>query len=163
MTTTLTRQQITEVVERHFGDVGNNAVSVMVAIVLAESRGKVNAVNDNYPKYQSDPNSLFRYDYGLAQINSVHNYKPALLVTDPDYNLAAARDIYNRQGFNAWTTYRNGDYLKYYEEQEMLSKSLTFTQRYIMDAALRVMGIGPARVIPLPMEKGKARYKIVVD
>lgn len=87
---------------------------IMYAIVMAESGGVLDAVNDNYPRWQS-LNSPYRWDYGLAQINSVHGYDKDRLLKEPFYNLTAAREIFSRQGWNAWTTYRWGLYEKYLE------------------------------------------------
>lgn len=100
----------------HFGDLGAEAVEIARAICLAESGGEVGAINDNYPRWQPDANSIYRYDYGLMQINSVHQFDAQRLVSDGDYNFGCARVIYNMQGWNAWTTYKWGAYLAFYQE-----------------------------------------------
>lgn len=100
----------------HFGDLGGEHVAIAVAVCKAESGGVVEAVNDNYPRWQPDPNSIYRWDYGLMQVNSVHGYDADRLISDGDYNFWCARQIWNLQGWNAWTTYRWGHYLAYYQE-----------------------------------------------
>ncbi len=110
--TVLTHQEVWDAVETAFGDLGWDIVNIMTATCLAESGGNVEIVNDNYPRWQTE-NSPYRYDYGLAQINSVHGYDVLELVSNVDYNLSAARDIYNRQGLDAWYGYKWGYYKQY--------------------------------------------------
>ncbi|MCZ2108545.1 MAG: hypothetical protein LC118_03075 [Dehalococcoidia bacterium] len=102
----LTRLEIEKIARRHFGDLGETYVAVATAIALAESGGETDVTNDNYPRWQA-ADSPARYDYGLMQINSMHGYNPLALMS-PDVNMAAARAIYNMQGWNAWTTWRWG-------------------------------------------------------
>lgn len=83
---------------------GNKAWSyVMAAVAMAESGGNPHAYHLN------QNNSV---DYGLWQINSIHGYDPQKLY-DPAYNAHAAKSVFNSSGPSAWTTYKNGDYLKY--------------------------------------------------
>lgn len=49
-------------------------------------------------------------DYGLWQINSVHGFPPAELLTS-DGNAHAAAVVQAKQGWKAWTTYNDGRYL----------------------------------------------------
>lgn len=106
----LTQTEVREIVERHF-DAAD--VDTMTAICMAESGGETEAVNDNYPKWQPDPNSIYRYDYGLAQINSVHGFDAKKLLDDPDFNIECAQRIYGWQGFQAWSTFNAGAHLRY--------------------------------------------------
>ena|SRR5438132_7746637 len=117
--TTLTRDEMTASVRKSFDDLGEQAVQTMVAIGFAESGGHVEAVNDNYPTYQS-ADSIFRYDYGPGQVNSVWTspYGPfdaTKLTSDPDYNFSACRYIYDRQGFGAWSTYNGGQWRDHFQ------------------------------------------------
>jgi hypothetical protein len=54
-------------------------------------------------------------DYGLFQINSVHNdLNPESLVNaDLNTQAKAAYAVYQKEGLGAWTTYKNGAYQKY--------------------------------------------------
>ena len=70
-------------------------------------------MGDNFPRWQTE-DSPYRFDRGLMQINSVHGYDAAALA-DPDTNMAAARHIYDQQGWNAWTSYRWGTYRDHYQ------------------------------------------------
>jgi len=97
----LTSSDLWNLVAQNFGDLGPGAVATMYGIVNAESGGN---------QYAHNPNDPFGGSYGLAQINGVHGFDPNKLVNDPAYNLAAARQVYNQQGFNAWSTYQNGAY-----------------------------------------------------
>lgn len=83
-------------------------IPVMVAIGLAESGdpkhpgfSRVDAV--------SPPNKNGTIDRGVWQINSVHGFNPDTLLT-LDGNAAAAKQIYDKQGLGAWSTYNSGAY-----------------------------------------------------
>lgn len=80
----------------------------ITAIALAESGGRVNAVNRN-------PNPI-SYDIGLDQINDkAHpSYDRNVLGTNPLYNTTAAHDIFvAANGFTPWSTYNSGVYSRY--------------------------------------------------
>lgn len=77
-------------------------IPIMVAIALAESGGDTNAVHTN---------SNGTTDEGPWQINSVHHFTGNLF--DPQVNAAAARTVFNSQGFQAWSTYNSGAYTRY--------------------------------------------------
>jgi len=55
----------------------NNLIPTMVAIGGAESRWRIDAVGG--------PNGDGTYDYGWLQINSIHGYDKARLLSDPVY------------------------------------------------------------------------------
>ena len=118
----LPRNEVERIARRHFGDLGAEAVATAVAIAFAESGGDALAVNDNYPEWQT-AESPYRWDRGLMQINSIHGYDPAALV-NPDFNMAAARRIYDVQGWNAWTSFRWGTYREHYRPTEVASEHL---------------------------------------
>jgi hypothetical protein len=85
-----------------FGKSGNS--NIMAAIAMAESGGDPAAHNSldcrglwqiNYPVWQSDP--------AIAKLDL---YKPK-------DNATAAQHVYEKQGYQAWTTYTSGAYKKY--------------------------------------------------
>jgi hypothetical protein len=79
-----------------------NALTIAVAVALAESGGNTQAIN------QSD-----KTDYGLWQINiAAHpQYSPQRLLSDPLYNAQAAYQISSSgSNWNPWTTFTNGAY-----------------------------------------------------
>lgn len=80
----------------------------MVAIARAESGFRVEAVNN--------ANSNGSSDYGLFQINSVHQYDSRRLTSDAAYNTQCAKSIYDSQGLRAWSVYNNGAYQQYVNE-----------------------------------------------
>lgn len=81
----------------------------MVAIARAESNWYIDAVNT--------ANSNGSIDRALFQINSIHSqYDPAKLLSDPRYNTAAAKAIYDGQGLRAWSTYNADKQLPYMAE-----------------------------------------------
>jgi hypothetical protein len=84
--------------EPTFAQYGWN-VSVAMAICEAESSGNPNAVSQTN-------------DYGLMQIHdglALYGDK----IYDPYFNISIAYIKYQTQGWEAWSTYLNGAYLKY--------------------------------------------------
>lgn len=90
-------------------------VPIMAAIALAESSGDSSSLNN-------DP-TTGDLSYGLWQINMIGNLGPerrkALGINsneelfDPATNARAAKYIRDRQGFGAWSVYREGTYKPY--------------------------------------------------
>lgn len=68
------------------------------AVAIPESRRNTRAINRN-----TDGS----VDRGLWQINSVHGY-PADKLFDPAFNARAAREVFEKQGWNAWNAYKDG-------------------------------------------------------
>lgn len=79
--------------------------NIGVGIVHAESSAKPNATNTNVGG---------SVDYGLWQINSIHQ---GLLAgkdwSNPTQNTAMAFEVWKGAGWYAWTTYKDGAYLKF--------------------------------------------------
>ena len=82
--------------------------ATMTAICHAESSFRVGAIGG--------PNKNGSYDYGVAQINSRHNYDRSKLINDAAYNLDCAHKVYLAQGFRAWSTFNSGAYQKWMNE-----------------------------------------------
>jgi len=89
-----------------------SVANTMAAIAMAESSGNTQAIDH-------DANGTT--DYGLWQINSVHGYNSALLLSDPLYNAKAAVAVYNSSGLEAWTTYTSGAYEKYLNDDSSIT------------------------------------------
>lgn len=98
--TTLTDQQLATLAEGAGFNLGQ--MPTMVAIALAESGGNPDAKHLN---------SNGTWDWGLWQINDVNKIPGNLL--DPGTNARAAKTIFDRQGFKAWSTYNSGAYTRY--------------------------------------------------
>lgn len=77
---------------------------IMLAIAKAESKLNPHALNR--------ANRNGSVDIGIFQINSIHGYDEEYLKNE-DNNLIIARKIYDKQGLNAWSAYKNGAYLKW--------------------------------------------------
>lgn len=75
---------------------------VAIAIAKAESGLKPQATGYN---------NNGSVDRGIFQINSIHGYGEELY--NPETNLKIARKIYEKNGWNAWSTYKSGAYLKH--------------------------------------------------
>lgn len=76
---------------------------VMIAIAKAESNLDPKAININTNK---------SIDIGLFQINSVHD-KEQLKLFDVDTNIEVAREIYEKQGLQAWASFNNKSFMKF--------------------------------------------------
>ena len=76
---------------------------LMLAIAKAES-------NLNPEAYNPEGHRGCRGSIGLLQVACLHTDNPDKLF-DIDYNLAKAREIYDRDGLTPWGAYTNGSYL----------------------------------------------------
>lgn len=102
----LSPTEIAGLARTYFGDLGPQAVANVTAIALAESRGVPEAV--------SPANTNGTVDRGLMQVNSVHGYDADALL-DPAQNMAAAREIFDQQGWGAWSTWNDGSARAFWE------------------------------------------------
>lgn len=83
-------------------------LAIGLAVALAESGGRVGVV--------SPPNRGGTVDRGLFQINSSHTqFDAKRLVSDPAYNAAAARAVWDAQGWSGWSAYKNGRFIKFWD------------------------------------------------
>jgi len=76
---------------------------IALAIAIAESKLNPNAVNTG--------NKNGSVDRGIFQINSIHGHGEELF--NADTNLQIARKIYDKNGWKAWSAYKNGAYLRH--------------------------------------------------
>lgn len=169
---TLSDQEIYDVVFSAFGDLGSDTCVIMGAICLAESGGDTEAVGDNYESGHQTADSPYRWDSGLAQINSIHNFDSQLLINDPAYNLSCARAIYNYQGFQAWSTFKGGQFRAFIPRMEATVEGLTslpvvpppFSREDLILLYFQLYGY-PQNVIVEPDGfefDGRRRYKLVI-
>lgn len=84
------------------------------AVCMAESGGRADAQNCSTGRECS---------LGLWQINvwAHPQYDPDRLLSDPDYNARAAREIWDRQGWQAWGAYTAGTYRRYLDDGALVS------------------------------------------
>ena len=84
-------------------------ISLGIAIAMAESGGD--------PAIKGGPNSNGTYDYGLFQINQIHN-PTAQNWADPVVNAGMALKIYRDAGnkWLPWSTYKNRSHQKFMGE-----------------------------------------------
>lgn len=84
---------------------------IMRAISLAESKGKQTAIN------KANKNGTI--DSGFFQVNTIHKKKGETVeqfikrMHDLEENFKEARKVYEKQGFQAWSTYNDKKYLSY--------------------------------------------------
>lgn len=91
-------EQWRPLVESHFGDLGADAVNQALRIMACESNGNPSARNP-----RSTATGLMQI---MASIWGDHfGYSRADLEV-PELNLWVAREVYNAQGWNAWTCWR---------------------------------------------------------
>lgn len=99
---TLTKDQVATAA--YGASLRGGALVFSIAIARAESNFQLNAINR--------ANSNSTTDYGLWQINSIHDYDANRLLNDASYNAMAAYEI-SSAGTNwcPWTTFWNGDFI----------------------------------------------------
>jgi len=90
---------VTAEIRRVFGVEAETALAVM----KAESNGKADAVHYN------NNGSI---DRGIFQINSIHGYSESQLLNPKD-NIRLAYQIFKKQGWQGWSAYNSGAYLRY--------------------------------------------------
>lgn len=81
----------------------------MLAVMKAENRG---CDPSNRNESSAEDHGVCIGSYGLFQVGCVHftgEQNPNDVVT----NVAVAYAVWKKQGYNAWTNYRNGEYLKF--------------------------------------------------
>ena len=103
-----------------------------VAVALAESRGDVKAQHRN---------TNGSTDYGLWQVNSIHNYPVADLLTAMG-NAKAAHEIWARDGWRAWAAHNNSSYLLF---KARASKAIASTDPTV--------GINSPDTVTTPLEQ----------
>lgn len=82
---------------------------VMIAIGIVESKMNPNAFNLN-----TDGS----YDIGILQVNSSNRYAPNALF-DPKGNIQAGYEVWEKQGYGAWTLFGTPEFVKVFEEVMM--------------------------------------------
>lgn len=84
---------------------------IMRAISLAESKGKQTAINK--------ANRNGSIDSGFFQVNTIHKRKGETTeqfikrMHDLEENFKEARKVFEKQGFQAWSTFNDGKYITY--------------------------------------------------
>jgi hypothetical protein len=105
-----------------------NLIPEFVAISIAENRtGKIKELSD-----LNLMDDTYGPSVGLMQIRSLKNpltpgyteedklkFEEKLL--DPEYNLRTAYEIYKKEGFEPWSTFKNDEYLKFLPEVKTLA------------------------------------------
>jgi hypothetical protein len=92
-------ETVESMIQEVFGD---DAVTAL-AIANAESRLNAKAVHINNNGTQ---------DFGVFQINSVHKPTETQKFNARD-NIKLAKSIFDKSGWTAWSTYNNGNYIKF--------------------------------------------------
>lgn len=77
---------------------------IMIAIAKAESGMD--------PKKQPNGNKDGSIDTGIFRINSCHGYD-VIYLSDVDNNIKVAKEIYKKQGLDAWVAYKNNSFKKF--------------------------------------------------
>lgn len=105
---------------------------IMAALSYAESRGDPNAVGDR------DRGG----SYGVSQINA-NAWGPVArdALGNPQRAMELAKMVHGKQGFDAWTMYKNKEYLKYLDEANA-AKTTNIHPLSAMASAFRPLGRG---------------------
>ena len=84
-------------------------VTVMLAVMEAESHCNPHAVGDDYPI-----NGVHAKSCGLLQIRTIAPWRGTCeQLQDPAFNIDIAWKVYQGQGMKAWSAYKNGAYKRY--------------------------------------------------
>jgi hypothetical protein len=110
--TTITDQQLIDLAVT--GGWSGNDVFIAVAVALAENTSK-----DPTLTHHNVDGSI---DYGLWQVNSVHGFDPKLLI-DPIQNAILAHQVWSKEGWDAWSTFKSGAYLLFMPRAKALTPS----------------------------------------
>ena len=90
--------------DKEIKEVFGDEYQIAKAVMLAESSGNCEAVGDTH---------LARHSVGLFQISQIyHDYSDETL-KNPHENIRIAYEIYQKGGFERWSTFKNGSYLKF--------------------------------------------------
>lgn len=87
-------------------------VATAIAVAKAESGWRENVTGPR--------NSNGSFDYGLFQINSIHNPTPAEK-TEGLANARKAYSVWQGSGWKAWAAYNSGSYRKFLDEAQTLA------------------------------------------
>lgn len=109
----LTRDQVRQLLYNAGFKKNSPDTEILVSVAYAESGAEPNAHNNKPPDDS----------YGIWQINMRGKLGPDRRkkfgitdnrqLLDPATNAKATKIVYDDQGLDAWTTYKNGEYLKY--------------------------------------------------
>lgn len=87
----------------------------MLAVMKAENRG-CDPLLDNYSAGETHVNAAGQVvcvgSYGLLQVGCLH-FSAGQDHTTPSANVAVAYQVWKKQGYTAWTMYRNEEYLNF--------------------------------------------------
>lgn len=90
-------------------------VRTMMAVMQAENQAcdpNRNNLSAGETHYGMDGNVICVGSYGLMQMGCLH-FTDNQDGNDPATNIAVGYEIWKKQGYNAWTMYRNGEYKKF--------------------------------------------------
>jgi Lysozyme like domain len=122
-------------------------LAIGLAVALAESGGRVGIV--------SPPNRGGTVDRDLLQINSSHTqFDAKRLVTDPAYNAAAARAVWNAQGWSGWSTYKNGRFIKFWDRGVAAAGLAPSTAAPTFGAGTSATSSGTVTAVPADLHIG---------
>ena len=115
---------IDSLIEKYFGD----QAPMAKAIMMAESKGMADTIGDTNLMFENagekigDSIGLFQIRTGGSEGGKIWNRAKAngmsaddfrKKMLDPEQNIKYAKSIYDRYGWNHWSTYLNGEYQKY--------------------------------------------------
>jgi len=122
--TTSQELQIPLTLEEHMASIFGEKSEIAIAVLKHESGLKLDAKNWNCIYYNNsgskystfckpqDRHLAWSVDCGIAQVNIRGKECPSELMT-LEGNMERVREIYEKQGLNAWVSYKTGRYKKY--------------------------------------------------
>lgn len=130
-------------------------VKIATAVALAESRGKMDATNTN-----SDGST----DDGPWQVNSVHGYDRDRLRSDPGYTVNAAYEVYEKQGWRAWTVYKTGAYLAFMgQDADLDADDKSILEKIVGMSPVGIIGGRAVDVVTDPVQAAAGGINVIGD
>lgn len=161
----LDRQEIELLIARVWDTATPQQIQTMTAIALAESGGMSNVYGDNVKSGHQAEGSIYQWDDGLLQVNSVHRYDRDKLKSNPAYNVAAAVAIFEKQGFDAWATYKQGlhtPHMKELSDVSLAGRLKLWLKGGGDDSEPNLEQESDVRVVPLAVDGSKHRFLVEV-
>jgi hypothetical protein len=113
---TLTDNQYASAARKAFGDLGDQIVTIMTAVGMAESQssGGDTAQSPGFQRGGEGAAGAFQIQNNHTESSlGIPGFWSQGLWKNVDVNAAAARKIYNGQGITAWSAYTNKAYAQY--------------------------------------------------
>ena len=102
------KEGIVSMISEEFGD----DAKVAIAVARAESGLNPETKGDTHIEFERD-GKIMGHSCGLFQIRVLPGRPDCETLKDPKFNIEYAKKLFDRSGFQPWSAYKNGSYLKF--------------------------------------------------